>query len=330
MAKYPKAKLAQSPTKGNINKILFVGYFQRPYDTEVYIANSLRELGVDVTCVQITELDACKYLSLANSGRFDLLLTGKGWIQGTSTDYLDAYKKVAIPKVCWFFDLVLGIRRQFLVNTWPPLLFSDITFTTDGGHQEEYERRGINHRCLRQGIYQDEAVLGTKTKAEDVVFIGTSVHREEFGWTHREKLLAFLEKTYGDRFKWYGKNDGVRGMDLNNLLASAKVVVGDSVHSPNYWSNRLYEVTGRGGFLIFPKIEGIEKEFTPYKDFIPYSYYDFEGLKQKIDYYVSHDEERERIRLSGFEHCKKNHTYLARCKELLKQIRSYDFTRPSA
>lgn len=287
-------------------------------------------MGYEVTCVQINETSAEKYLAMANSGRYDLLLTGKGWIQGTPAEYDAVYKKVVIPKVCWFFDLVFGIKRQFLINTWPPLTQADLVFTTDGGHQAEFEARGVNHVCLRQGVFQDEAVLGEKHEAEDVIFIGTNSHRQDFDWEHRDKLLNFLKTTYKKRFKWYGKTDGVRGKELNNLLASAKIVVGCSVYSPYYWSNRLYDVIGRGGFLMFPLIDGIEKEFTPYKHFVPYTYYDFEGLKTKIDYFLKHDKEREAIKLSGFEHAKKYHTYLLRCEKLMEIVNNYDFDRSRA
>jgi len=99
------------------------------------------------------------------------------------------------------------------------------------------------------------------------------------------------------------------------------VVVGDSVYSPRYWSNRLYETIGRGGFLIFPKIPGIDGEFTPYKHFVPYDYFDFDGLKEKIDYYISHDKEREEIKMAGFEHCKNKHTYRHRCEYLIKRVK---------
>jgi spore maturation protein CgeB len=67
--------------------------------------------------------------------------------------------------------------------------------------------------------------------------------------------------------------------------------------------------------------EGLDEEFTPYEHFIPYEYGDFKGLKEKIDYFLTHDAEREKIRLAGFEHCKANHTYGHRVREMLKVLR---------
>ena len=74
-----------------------------------------------------------------------------------------------------------------------------------------------------------------------------------------------------------------------------------------------------------PKIPGLEKEFTPYEHFVPYNMGNFDQLKKIIDYYLTHDKEREKIRRAGFEHCKKHHTYLHRVKVLLKTLEDRKF-----
>ena len=57
----------------------------------------------------------------------------------------------------------------------------------------------------------------------------------------------------------------IRGKELNDLYATAKVVVGDTLckgfNYPYYFSDRLFETTGRGGFLIHPYIKGLEDYF---------------------------------------------------------------------
>jgi spore maturation protein CgeB len=118
----------------------------------------------------------------------------------------------------------------------------------------------------------------------------------------------------------WGGEDEIRGEVLNNYLASAKIIVGDSVPTPYYWSNRIYEILGRGGFLIHPKVEGLDKEFKPYKHYVPYERGNWSQLKEIIDYYLVHDEERKKIQMAGFRYCKKHYTYTKRVAELLKQI----------
>lgn len=301
--------------------ILFFGVFERPYDTEVYIADSLELLGHKVKRQNTTKTSLSE-LSEMLKGNFDFVLLSKGWFNGSQSEVDRLFRESSLLKVGWFFDLTIGTGREERMLTHQALK-ADIVFTTDGGHNDEWERLGIKHHTLRQGIFEKEAYLANPKTAPEIVFVGTSSHQNEFRWSHRNDLITWLKNTYGDRFGWYGQQDGVRNNELNVLCASAKVVVGDSVYSPYYWSNRLYEITGRGGFLLFPKVEGLEEEFVPYKHFIPYIPYDWDKLQAKIDYYVSHDKERNEIRLAGFEHCKKHHTYTKRCEELIRIVNEY-------
>ncbi|KKK94235.1 hypothetical protein LCGC14_2684910, partial [marine sediment metagenome] len=84
-----------------------------------------------------------------------------------------------------------------------------------------------------------------------------------------------------------------------------------SYPASNYWSNRIYEITGRGGFFIHNKVEGMP-------DYIPQFEYGKE--KEMIKYYLEHEEEREELRMIQFEKCP---TYDDRIKELIKLLKNY-------
>jgi SAM-dependent methyltransferase len=77
---------------------------------------------------------------------------------------------------------------------------------------------------------------------------------------------------------------------------------------------------GRGGFMIHPHIKGMEEEFTHGENVIFYKYGDFDQLREYIDYYLEHHEEREKIRKAGHEFVKKNATYTNRLQEALDII----------
>lgn len=301
-----------------MSRILYFGSFDAPYDTEVYVANTLEALGHEVVRRATTQTPSYK-LKILLLEHFDFILLSKGWFPDEE-ECQNLLKKSPIKKVGWFWDLCWGTPREKLL--WEHHLFmADKVFTSDGGPRD-WAKYHINHETLRQGIYDPEAVKGKFNPKYDydVVFVGTMVHESAFGWRHRTDLIQFLKKYYGDRFKMLGVADGIRNLELNDVYATAKVVVGDSIYASNYWSNRVYETIGRNGFLIFPMIDGLEKEFTPYEHFIPYNYYDFDGLATKIDYYLDHPKERQKIKDAGFEHCKKHHTYSIRCKELIERI----------
>jgi len=300
--------------------ILYFGSFDLPYDTERYITQTLESMGHKITRKVPANLSQ-EELTYLLSLKWDCILVSKGWFNFPIHIVNKLFEETDNLKIGWFWDLGWGTPREALIHTHH-LFKADLVLTSDGGHREKWLNAGINHKTLRQGIYGPEAVRGQweDRYSYDVVFVGSNVHDAAFGWKHRDLLLGFLQTTYGPRFKWIGKGQEIRNLELNNFYASAKVVVGDSVNSSNYWSNRLYETIGRGGFLVFPLVDGIEKEFTPYKHFVPYTFGDFESLKEIIDFYITHDKERNAIRDAGFEHCKANHTYEIRCKELVKHI----------
>ena len=110
------------------------------------------------------------------------------------------------------------------------------------------------------------------------------------------------------------------------MLGKVKVFVGDSYPSPNYWSNRIYEITGRGGFLLHPETIGLDEEFIAGKHYIAYkrpgNRAGWQVLQGLIDYWVTHDKEREQIRQQGFAHCGKHYTYTHRVKTLLEHIQT--------
>jgi hypothetical protein len=62
-----------------------------------------------------------------------------------------------------------------------------------------------------------------------------------------------------------------------------KVLVGDSclAGSPaRYWSDRIPETLGRGGFLIHPEVQGLEGQ---HPSLVTYPLGDFAVLRDKID-----------------------------------------------
>lgn len=302
-----------------MTRILYFGSFDKPFDTEVYVANTFESLGHEVVRKQPTKTTITELKELLKE-KFDFILLSKGWFEDEETA-TRLIKESGIKTVGWFWDLCWNTPREWLLKDHH-LFKADYVFTTDGGDWD-WSKYNINHSVIRQGIYEPEAIEG-KVKKEyeyDVVFVGTNCHKAEFDWNHRGDLLNFLKKYYGSRFKHFGTDDGIRNLDLNDVYASAKVVVGDSVDSPFYWSNRVYETIGRNGFLVFPKVEGIETEFTPYKHFIPYEYSNFEQLAEIVDYYIAHKEERDKIRKAGFEYCKEHHTYTHRCQKLLDYLK---------
>ena len=255
------------------------------------------------------------------NGRPDFVLFCKARTGRSGHLIIEDLKKAGIKTVSWLFDLYWDLPPDRGITRSPldPPFDCDYVFTTDGGHEKEWKDHGVSHYLLRQGCHLPEAVLGQKVLGvPPIVFTGSIVFRQ------RMRLLRHMHDKYKKDFAHYGSGGNMpetRQLKLNDVFASAKIVLGDSQPSPKYWSNRIYEVLGRGGFLIHPLVEGIDKEFGPYKHFIPYTFGNFDELDEIINYYLTHDEEREKIRLAGHEYCKENYTYTKRVAEMLKTIK---------
>ena len=70
---------------------------------------------------------------------------------------------------------------------------------------------------------------------------------------------------------------------------------------------RAFDIMGCGGFLLTNYQADFPEFFEPDKDFVYYT--DYDDLLAKVDYYLTHDEEREEIARNGYEKVRKNHTY---------------------
>jgi hypothetical protein len=301
-------------------KIVYIAKFNRMWD-ELAISLALGRNGVKVVEIEDSAHSNSEYLKIIEKENPDYVMFAKANVKENGAELIKELKIKGRKTLSWTFDLYLGYPPRQSLSRFH-FFKCDYVFLTDGGRIDEYRKRGINAYLLRQGIPDIYNYMGEFDKKDDydVVFVGCD---NKF-FPYRKRTAEFLSKTYGNRFKWFGKRDTneIRGNELNKLYATAKIVIGDSVYSPNYWSNRIYETLGRGGFLIHAKIPGIEKEFEEGKEFITYNFNDYKKLKELIDYYLKHDDERNKIRMAGFEKISRNYTFDHRVKELLNVLRT--------
>ena len=83
---------------------------------------------------------------------------------------------------------------------------------------------------------------------------------------------------------------------------------------------RDFEVPACGGFLLTQENPELYEYFEPGKEIAVYR--DTEDLVEKIQYYLTHHEERERIRKAGYARFLKDHTMLARLEAIFSRVLS--------
>lgn len=296
------------------NKILFIGDLAQSWYSGVHWANSFESLGYEVIRLPEHLATIDKTRELCADNEFLFILVSKHFGSVWKMSELKKYGTV----ILWTLDLYFGLVRES--NLKDGLWKADIVLSPDGGHDKEFKELGINHHWIKPAVYDKEAILYDMPKTKDIIFVGTyQGYLKE--WPYRKRLIEWLRQNYGERLELWPRDKVIRGDELNKLYASAKVVIGDSVYSPKYWSDRIYETIGRGGFIIHPRIEGMD--LVENEHYVAYNYGDFNALKKKIDFYLENDEKREEIRKKGFEFVKKHDTYLNRCQEILKIYGAY-------
>lgn len=306
-------------------KIIYVGRFSHANvtaDDEGAIAHVLEQLGHEV--VRIEE-EQKGYGAWRERGDF---LLCNHWRD------LDSLRKVKIPKVYWCFDLIdskacnggvqdttLTIRDKSRIQWSRDMIhYCDLGFHTDGDWVDRCKKElmvGDNAHWLMQGA--DERIVGrgqfNPSLATDILI--TASRR---GGVRRETFLHEMEKRWGSRIKVVEK--GIYRERLRDLIASSKIVVApDFPCSQRYWSNRVYNVLGFGGFLLHPQCSGLIPSQFNLAEVM--TYFSRSDLNDAIELYLG-DEFKDRREGQGnlsIKAISTKHLYRHRVEEMVRVVR---------
>ncbi len=303
----------------------FIGNFLPAHSTENDRKWSFEKLGHKVIPFQENKTTAEQLLD--SIGSLDVLFYSHTHDPSYVIDRLkpvfQIYKEKSVPTVSVHLDRWAWLDRVKDVGkeaTW----FTEYIFMADGSPEavELYEKLGLNWHFLKPGVVERDCYIADPDPIKyphEIVFTGSKGYHPEYPF--RPKLIEFLQETYGDRFGHYGGdgigNCAVRGHDLNVLYSTAKIVVGDSCFGgrPKYVSDRYYEVRGRGGVLLHPRVEGIDIHGV-----VDYQVGNLIDLNGRIDLWLKSDNAREHERLIGHNWVKNKETYTHRGQEMLDVI----------
>jgi hypothetical protein len=309
--------------------ILFLGNFSVDFSSESHYRKTFQKMGHNVIAAQEGKI-SFEDLNTLLDGKIDYFF----WVHthGQVTPGIDSIlnkcRERNIVSFAYHLDLYMGIQREkMLMNN--SYFNVDHFFTVDAlmARWINENKTKTKGHFLPAGVLEEECYIGRPNSLlhpHDIVFTGAKNYHAE--WPYRIHLIEWLHATYGDRFAHYGSGGRpqLRGAELNTLYASAKIVIGDTLCKdfkyPFYSSDRLFEVTGRGGFLIYPEIRGLSEFYRDMDDVVYYKYNDFDNLKYLIDYFLKNDSEREVIRNRGHWRAKKEHTYSHRLADILMHL----------
>jgi len=317
-----KAVKATPPRRktGEGKTVAFLGNFRASESTENMILWALTErLGMDV--IKLQE-DQTTLYDLENLEFIDYFLWVRtpGWLQIPDKNmfqYLADLRYAGVRSFSMHLDKFWDIPEREKLIGKIPFWKVDFVFTADGSRQEDFAKRGVNHFWMKPAVSEVYCHPGTPRDEYrcDVGFVGARSYHAEYPF--REKLVAFLEETYGNRFKHV---QGVRGHLLNDVYASMKVVVGDCFGAgiPNYWSDRVPETIGRHGLLVHPSIKGLKVPMACYEA------QDLQSLRYSIEALLSDISQNPRgvkqVVIDGVDYVRKHDTWTVRMREIFETV----------
>ena len=148
-----------------------------------------------------------------------------------------------------------------------------------------------------------------KAKTIDVSFVGQR-------HTNRLDMLGGLPiEKYGS-----GWDSGfVDFKEVGKIIASSKISIAPSMGvAGRQLKLRPFEITACGTLCLCELMSGIEEYFVPDKEIVLFD--TKEELKEKIQYYLEHNEERKAIAQAGYQRTIKDHLWSNRLKAIFKII----------
>lgn len=296
-------------------KVAYVACFDQPNsaDDEGAIVYALEQLGHTVNRLH------------ESRGRVAHRLKGDFLLFHHWQDYA-SLSKVQIPKVFWTFDLItypdptLAARNRTRVE-WIRQITdrADLGFMTDGDAVAR-DTTGKLH-WLPQGADERKVGMGVARLSERIPILFTGIRK---GGLQRQSFVDEMRAKYLGKFCHIEK--GMYGRDLANMIAAADIVVApDAPVSDRYFSNRVFNVLGFGGFLLHPWSLGLASHYAGWstavgsKELVFYS--SREELHDHIDYYLDESEQRREIAQAGAKRTLTSNLYRHRVERLIKTVK---------
>jgi hypothetical protein len=305
----------------------YIGNFSAPHSTESHVAQALHALDVDLVCHQENEVDWTRLHKAVSRADLVLWTTTHDYAPEATYDMQRAFLAACDPPVVsYHLDRWWGLGREYRLQA--PFFSTNLAITADGGHNDDFLNAGINHYWMPPGVSEFECGGGTfrDELQSSLAFVGSWQGAYHAEWTHRRELVAFLRHQYRSECVLWPKRGehAVRGEALRDLYASVDILIGDSClagGAARYWSDRIPETLGRGGFLIHPEVVGLEEHYTPGEHLVTWPAGDWQKLHGQIRHYLAHPEQAERIAAAGRAHVLATATYTVRMRQLLKLVK---------
>jgi spore maturation protein CgeB len=277
------------------------------------IERRMKEVGAEVLLVDTCPPYHPEFLRKLNI--YKVLRIADGPVSAYDRDfaYLHAYDHILYHSPAYSRDMGMADKLCFCgaknIDFWPLAYFN----------------------ALCDPSKTDKDILSTRRDI-DVIFIGAlhvnkmqliAAVKKALGRRLRLHGLAGLKKNVYFNFK-YGFPGWVTPVPVNSfVLLYQRAKIGINVHNRGDYTvgnYRLFDLPANGVMQISDGGQDLEQFFSVEDEVI--SYRDADDLIDKVEYYLTHDDERERIALNGFRRVRKDYmiaSLLRKAGDLIKK-----------
>ncbi|MHC4309046.1 MAG: glycosyltransferase family protein [Planctomycetota bacterium] len=299
-------------------------------------ATFLRELGHTVNLIILKDKQTPNQVTVAQySSKYDIVwLFAADYIycKVLTDDFIDAVKKEGSIFV-GYCTLSTKVPFKEWVNNYKVF---DICFLHSKLVTEMAEADGLtNVFYMPYGFDKEEYYKINIKKKFNVSFMGSAQTNKPPEEDNRAQIINALKefgiRVFGGSLKGrVHKSIKVsrfsKHKEMNRVFNQSKINLNIPIINTNlseflnkyHPKNRFYEIPGSGNFMI----SGYADEFNDqFNDGIHCSYYNnINDLCSKVEYYLTHEEEREDIGLEGYNHALKYHQTKFRFRDMMNII----------
>lgn len=218
-------------------------------------------------------------------------------IENYDNGWLPNISKFKGLKIFWSIDSHMILQHHLMTCVTNKI---DIVLNSIESHQKYFSGRFKTYYL--PNAYPDDLIdfKPEIDKKYDVGFCGNIINRGDW--------IDTVPNIHKDIF--------VIGDDMINAINSYKIHFNRNIADDiNY---RTFETLGCKTFLLTNKTENLDKLFNIGEHLDVYT--SKQDLLNKVNYYLSNDDIRNRIAENGYNHVKKNHTYVNRAQRIVDII----------
>ena len=293
-----------------------VGYSFYPAALGFHMERALTALGHQVTYIGLPAGERAGYDSSVEINDVLRHLAGKPdfflWIDSAGPYFPPGIEDLSIPTACYLVDVHLGTWRMEAAR------FFDAVFVAQKDYVTRY-RDATGHtrvEWLPLAYAPDVHSNLNLPRTFEVGFVGNLAVAH--GNTPRARRLKML----AGRFR---TNDFYRPYlpaEVGKAYSMSKIVFNTSIAGDV--NMRVFEGTAAGALVLTDSTaNGLDELFDLGREIVTYT--DDSDLMRKIEYFLSHEEERDRIARDGEQRAKAEHSYLHRAQVIVDRITGPSF-----